>query len=86
MAAQPIPFKIEEEENESQSDKDDENEDQGDDCFPENERHNLVLRRTLQTHVMVEEAPAQRENVFMTKCKVNGDVYDLIIIVVVKLR
>ena len=33
----------------------------------------------MQAHVMVEEAPAQRENAFMTKCKVNGDVYDLII-------
>ena len=33
----------------------------------------------MQTQVMVEEAPVQRENVFITKCKVNVDVYDLII-------
>ena len=69
MAAQPIPFEIEEEKNDSQSDEDDENKDQGDDCFPENKRHNLGLRRALQTKVMVEEVPAQRENVFITKCK-----------------
>ena len=82
----PISFEIEEEENDSQSDEDDENEDQGDDFFfSENERHNLVLRRALQIHVMVEGALAQRENVFMIKCKVNGDVYDLLLIVVVKL-
>ena len=37
-----------------------------------------MLRRVLHTHVMVEEAPFQKQNVFMTKCKVNGDIYDLL--------
>ncbi|XP_021747683.1 uncharacterized protein LOC110713541 [Chenopodium quinoa] len=54
-----------------------EEEKQVDDCFPE--KNSLVMRRALQMHVEVEKTPIQRENVFLTKCKVNEDVCDLIV-------
>ncbi|XP_021776380.1 uncharacterized protein LOC110740208 [Chenopodium quinoa] len=54
-----------------------EEEEQVDDCFPE--KNSLVMRRALQMHVEVEKTPIQRENVFLTKCKVNEDVCDLIV-------
>ncbi|XP_021759482.1 uncharacterized protein LOC110724372 [Chenopodium quinoa] len=52
-------------------------EEQVDDCFPE--KNSLLMRRALQMHVEVEKTPIQRENVFLTKCKVNEDVCDLIV-------
>ncbi|XP_021737704.1 uncharacterized protein LOC110704217 [Chenopodium quinoa] len=54
-----------------------EEEEQVDECFPE--KNSLVMRRALQMHVEVEKTPIQRENVFLTKCKVNEDVCDLIV-------
>ncbi|XP_021727697.1 uncharacterized protein LOC110694841 [Chenopodium quinoa] len=79
------PFVLEEEkENENGSENvplesydSNEEEEQVDDCFPE--KNSLVMRRALQMHVEVEKTPIQRENVFLTKCKVNEDVCDLIV-------
>ncbi|XP_057543823.1 uncharacterized protein LOC130823208 [Amaranthus tricolor] len=54
----------------------DEEEDQ---CFPEEEaKQSLVVRRALQAQVEEPIAP-QRQHIFITKCKVEGEVCDLII-------
>ncbi|XP_057522562.1 uncharacterized protein LOC130802564 [Amaranthus tricolor] len=54
----------------------DEEEDQ---CFPEEEaKQSLVVRRALQAQVEEPIAP-QRQHIFITKCKIEGEVCDLII-------
>ncbi|XP_057546020.1 uncharacterized protein LOC130825011 [Amaranthus tricolor] len=54
----------------------DEEEDQ---CFPKEEaKQSLVVRRALQAQVEEPIAP-QRQHIFITKCKVEGEVCDLII-------
>ncbi|XP_021721392.1 uncharacterized protein LOC110688949 [Chenopodium quinoa] len=48
-------------------------------CFPEEEtKTNLVVRRALQARVDEPLAP-QRQHIFITKCKIKGEVCDLIV-------
>jgi hypothetical protein len=42
-------------------------------------RESLVARRALNTHIKVDDAEQQRENIFHTRCHVNNKVYSMII-------
>ena len=75
IANQNIHWEFEDEEEE---DEDPKSEDE-DHCFPEEEeKQSLVVKRALQTHIEEPLAP-QRQQLFITKCKVKGEVCDLII-------
>ncbi|XP_021737043.1 uncharacterized protein LOC110703571 [Chenopodium quinoa] len=68
-------FEVEEVEdvNSNEGDKEEEQ------CFPKEEpKTNLVVRRALQARVDEPLAP-QRQHIFITKCKIKGEVCDLIV-------
>ncbi|XP_021749280.1 uncharacterized protein LOC110715020 [Chenopodium quinoa] len=68
-------FKVEEVEDVNSNEGDEEEEQ----CFPEEEpKTNLVVRRALQARVDEPLAP-QRQHIFITKCKIKGEVCDLIV-------
>ncbi|XP_057529799.1 uncharacterized protein LOC130808337 [Amaranthus tricolor] len=70
-----IDFETEEEETENPNEEDGEE----DQCFQEMEdKTNLVVKKALQARVEESFAP-QRQHIFITKCKVGGEVCDLII-------
>ncbi|XP_021737472.1 uncharacterized protein LOC110703982 [Chenopodium quinoa] len=68
-------FEVEEVEDVNSNEGDEEEEQ----CFPEEEtKTNLVVRRALQARVDEPLAP-QRQHIFITKCKIKGEVCDLIV-------
>lgn len=76
MAMQPIIMEEEDSENEEEKVLN-EVEEVMEQCFPK--RNSLVLRRALKVRKEVEEDSSQRATMFFTKCKVKGEICDLII-------
>jgi hypothetical protein len=72
--------------NEVKTDEEDEEEkmpplDDADDVYVEYlvEGETLVVRRTLNMHVKVNDSKCQRENIFHMRCHIHNKVYNLII-------